>query len=226
MRAEAKYHLDVATATLLQHELHATDFALDPHCVGGGPYTVSSIYLDDPEYRGYADKLAGATRRTKYRLRFYAERLGDEAVQLEHKEKDSQLSWKRTHSFGADDVRRFVRTWSGPVLDHLDPRAGCASAVIFVQYRRLAFEHRVHGVRINFDTHLRWSGIDPQREDLVSQAHFEPLREDQVIAEIKVEREYPREVADLVHRWNLHWRATSKYALCIEQMQRCLLDAF
>ena len=33
-----------------------------------------------------------------------------------------------------------------------------------------------------------------------------------------------REVADLVQRWNLHWQQTSKYAICIEHMQRCLLS--
>ena len=49
-----------------------------------------------------------------------------------------------------------------------------------------------------------------------------PLGEGEVILEAKVPRDYARDLADLVHRWNLHWRETSKYALCIGHMNDCL----
>jgi hypothetical protein len=223
LRVEAKYHLDLATACFLQEELRASGFALDEHCRTSEGYTVSSIYLDDTSFTGYTDKVDGVSRRIKYRFRFYSEEIGDEPIRFEHKEKDGRLSWKRVSRVTPDDVRRFVTSWSGPVLNHLDPRAGYVAPVICVQYQRLAFVHRIHGIRINFDTHLRWRNIDATRQSLVSEASFEPLREDQVILEVKVPREYAREVADLVQRWNLHWQQTSKYAICIEHMQRCLL---
>jgi hypothetical protein len=109
------------------------------------------------------------------------------------------------------------------VLDHLDPRAGYAAPVICVQYQRLAFRHPIDDLRINFDTKLRWRGIDPSRKSLVTEACFAPLAEDQVILEVKVPRTIPAALSDLVHRWNLHWRTTSKYAICIAHMNRSLL---
>ena len=223
MRIEAKYHLDPATAWLLQQELRASGYAIDEHGDDVQGYVVSSIYLDDPCFGSYLDKVDGLARRIKYRLRFYSEEIGGAGIQLEHKEKDSQLSWKRSHSFAYPEVREFVTGWSGPVLDHLDPRAGYAVPVICVQYHRLAFRHPVDDVRINFDSKLRWRGIDPSRPSLVTEACFAPLAEDQLILEVKVPRTVPAALTDLVHRWNLHWRATSKYAICIAHMNRSLL---
>jgi hypothetical protein len=222
VRLEAKYHLDPGTAHLLAEELRVTGWVLDEHAVPQG-YTVSSIYLDDPAYTGYAAKLDGLARRTKVRLRYYADELGDAPLRLEHKEKDNQLSWKRVDRVSAADARRFLREGSGPVRDLLDPGAGCLAPVLCIQYDRLAFEHRLHGARLNFDRRLRWRSIDPGRPGMVSPTCFEPLGADQVILEIKVPRAAARELTDLVFRWNLHWRATSKYELCVSDMARRLL---
>lgn len=222
MRLEAKYHLDVATAHLLAQELRASGYVLDENAAPDG-YTVSSIYLDDAAYGSHSDKLDGLARRARYRIRFYADELDAGPVRLEYKQKDSQLSWKRVDWIPAEAARRFVREGTGPVHDLLDPRAGHLAPVICVQYQRLAFEHDLHGARLNFDTRLCWRSIDPDRPALVSESRFEPLGPDQAILEIKVSRELARDVADLVHRWNLHWRATSKYELCISHMARCLL---
>ena len=38
-----------------------------------------------------------------------------------------------------------------------------------------------------------------------------------MICEIKVPREFSRDIAELVHRWDMHWRATSKYAFDAEK---------
>jgi hypothetical protein len=221
VRIEAKYHLDAGTAELLALELRASGYAVDPHCEAG-PYTVSSIYLDDADFRGYVEKQDGLARRTKYRLRFYAEELGDGPVRLEHKEKDVHLSWKRVDSVRAEDVRVFAREGRGPVADLLDPGAGCVAPVIGVQYERLAFEHAVHGVRINVDTRLRWRAVEPGLPGLLSGLRCEPLAAGQAIVELKVARETAREVTLLVRRWDLHWRATPKYALCLAHMLESL----
>jgi len=223
VRVEAKYHLERGTAWLLEQELRASGFAIDEHGDDVHGYTVSSIYLDDPSFGSYLDKADSVSRRTKYRLRYYAEEIGDARIRLEHKEKDSQLSWKRGHWFAYPEVRQFVTEWRGPVLDHLDPGAGHAVPVICVQYERVAFRHPAHDIRINFDSKLRWRGIDPSRPSLVTQASFAPLAEDQVILELKVPRAVSADMSDLVQRWNLHWRATSKYAICIDDMHRQLL---
>ena len=223
MRIEAKYHVDSAIAFLLQQELRAHGYASDEHGDDVHGYVVSSIYLDDPRFSGYLDKVDGLTRRVKYRLRFYSEEIGDTGIHLEHKEKDSQISWKRSQSFSYPEVHEFVTRWSGPVFEHLDPRAGYAAAVICVQYRRLAFRSPEGDVRINFDSRLRWRGIDPSRRSLVSESCFAPLSDDQVILEVKVPRAIPAALADLVQRWDLHWRATSKYAICIAHMHDSLL---
>ena len=221
MRVEAKYPIDRLSAALLQEELRASGFALDSHCREPDGYTVSTIYLDSPSFAAYTDKQDGLARRVKYRFRFYGEEPGD-AVRFEHKEKDSHLSWKRVDRLPWDAVRTFARDFTGPVLEHLDPRSGYVEPVLCVQYERLAFEHPAQGTRINFDANLRWRDIDRFRSTLLSDAVFEPLEPGQVICEIKVPREYARDVADLVHRWNLHWRAISKYAICIAHRDRCL----
>jgi hypothetical protein len=224
VRIEAKYHVDSAIAFLIEQELRAVGYRSDEHGDDVHGYVVSSIYLDDPRFGSYTDKLDGLARRIKYRLRFYSEEIGETGIHLEHKEKDSQITWKRSRSFSYPEVREFVTRWTGPVLEHLDPRAGHAAAVICVQYQRLAFRSPEGDVRINFDTRLRWRGIDPSRRSLVSESCFAPLRGDQVILELKVPREVPVSLTDFVHRWDLHWRATSKYAICVEHMNHSLLS--
>jgi hypothetical protein len=208
---------------LIQEELRASGYTSDEHGDDVQGYVVSSIYLDDPSFRSYAEKRDGLTRRIKYRLRFYSEEIGETGIHLEHKEKDSQITWKRSYSFSYPEVREFVTRWTGPVLERLDPRAGHVAPVICVQYRRLAFRSPGGEVRINFDTRLRWRGIDPSRRSLVTESCFAPLPDDQVILELKVPREIPVSLTDFVHRWDLHWRATSKYAICIDHMSRSLL---
>jgi hypothetical protein len=214
--------VDPAIAHLIQQELRASGYRSDEHGDDVHGYVVSSIYLDDPSFGSYRDKVDGLTRRIKYRLRFYSEEIGEGAV-LEHKEKDNHLTWKRSRSFSYPEVREFVARGRGPLLDHLDPRSGAATPVICVQYQRLAFRSPLGDARINFDTKLRWRAIDAARPSLVGEACFAPLRDDQVILELKVSREVPVSLTDLVHRWDLHWRATSKYAICIADMNRSLL---
>jgi hypothetical protein len=221
LRVEAKYHLDRARAALFRDELLATGFVRDPHVREPDGYTVSSIYLDRPDLLAFEEKQDGLARRIKYRLRFYGEEPGP-ALRFEQKEKDVQLSWKRVDEVSWEDAQRFVRDFAGPLLECLDPRAGYVEPVVCVQYERLAFEHPVYEARINLDANLRWREVDPAHPTLLGGAVFEPLEPGQVIGEIKVPREYARDVADLVHRWDLHWRATSKYAICIAHRQRCL----
>lgn len=221
MRIESKYHLDSGTAALLRDELCVSGFVADSHAHGPDGYTVSTLYLDTPALTGYEEKLDGLTRRVKYRLRFYGDTPG-ERVRFEHKEKDGPFSWKRVESARWEDVQVLVRHFAGPLLERLDPRSGYVEPSLWVQYERLAFEHPLFRARINFDADLRWRDVDLSRETLAGHAVHAPLAPGQVICEIKVPREYARDVAELVRRWNLHWRATSKYAICIAHRERCL----
>ena len=117
VRIEAKYHVDPAIAYLIQQELRASGCGSDEHGDDVHGYVVSSIYPDDPGFGSYLDKVDGLARRIKYRLRFYSEEIGDTGIHLEHKEKDSQITWKRTHSFSYPEGPRIRDPVAGPVLE-------------------------------------------------------------------------------------------------------------
>ena len=64
--------------------------------VPAGTYTITSLYFDDPENTGLAEKLDGLKLHSKFRLRTYDH--GQELIKLERKDKQGILTEKFTAS--------------------------------------------------------------------------------------------------------------------------------
>lgn len=78
------------------------------------PRRINNVYFDSWDYRAYAENLAGVSRRTKLRYRWYGEEEGPQPGVLEVKHRRNQLGWKQrfpvamrvwTPGWAWDDVR-------------------------------------------------------------------------------------------------------------------------
>ena len=70
LRHEFKYHISYVQYKILQKKL-ATVLKLDSHAGPDGRYHVRSLYFDDFKNAAFFEKMAGVSRRKKYRIRIY-----------------------------------------------------------------------------------------------------------------------------------------------------------
>lgn len=159
-RHEEKYRLSAAQATEL--ELLLANVLQRDQYSAGGPYFIRSLYFDTVDDADYNDKLIGADRRQKIRLRLYD--LNATGVKLEIKNKTGNLSFKQSTNLTraqalalatgqcdfllalpGDTARRaytfFKREWRRPAA--------------LVDYDRTAFTSPVAQVRITLDRNIR-----------------------------------------------------------------------
>ena len=97
-RHELKYVYDGARSYSLQQELVVDGFALRrsyPDRV------VRNVYFDTVGLSCYAESLAGVSKRSKLRLRWYGEMTNAESATVEVKRRLNQLGWKDQYRVGA-----------------------------------------------------------------------------------------------------------------------------
>lgn len=185
-RHELKHRLDAAEADALARRLRR----VLPYDAHGGEhgYRVTSLYFDTPYDEALLEKLNGASRREKFRLRYYG--TDTSRVRLERKSKVAGLGLK---------LRLRMRTRL------LRPRT-------VVAYDRLAFSYAPGNVRVTIDTRLR-AGMgagDFWRPD----ALMLPVDPGLATLEVKWDRFLPDVVAAAVQLSGRRHTSHSKYAAC------------
>ena len=71
-RHELKHLITPAEDRILTDRLGRL-FHRDSHAGPGGVYTVNSLYFDTPDDRALTEKISGADRREKFRIRYYGD---------------------------------------------------------------------------------------------------------------------------------------------------------
>jgi hypothetical protein len=120
---------------------------------------VNNIYFDSPEMDSFHDNVAGATFRSKVRIRWYGDLRGlIEKPVIEFKKKAGLLGSKESYplaSFSVGDdfsrgtVHELLRTSLLP--DFLKPRLACAEPSLVNRYRRKYFRSADGRYRITLD---------------------------------------------------------------------------
>ena len=121
-------------------------FPHDPHAGPDGSYQVTSLYFDTPYDDALREKIDGAGRREKFRLRYY----GTEPtfLKLEKKFKINGLCGKRSAQLTLGQAERLLAGEHGFLLESGDPlltelysklRGRCLGPRTVVRYDREAF---------------------------------------------------------------------------------------
>ena len=218
-RHELKYFINPAELEALRERLKSV-MRLDPHCKGGKPYIIRSLYFDDINDRAYYDKQSGVMHRDKYRIRIYG--LSDKEIFLERKRKMGDLiqksSVKITRRLCEQLISgdpRGLQTSKEPLLQdmYVEMRLNLLRPAVIVDYMREAYQHPAENVRITFDMHLR-SGlhsVDLFNKDLPTVC---PLDENVEILEVKFDTYLPDHIRRLMSGLEMDRSAVSKYVLC------------
>ena len=218
-RHELKYFINPAELEVLRARLRPV-MRLDSHCVGGRPYAIRSLYLDDVDDSAYYDKVAGVMARDKYRIRIY--RHSDQEIFLERKRKLGDLIQKSSVQITRrlceqimDGDPRGMQAASSPLLQdvYVQMRTRLLRPAVIVDYEREAYLHPAENVRITFDLRLR-SGlhsIDLFNPDLPTVCPHDANVE---ILEVKFDEYLPDHIRALLDGIQADRSAVSKYVLC------------
>lgn len=226
-RFELKYLIPLKTADAFKKELGA--YLVPDHHGDGGSYPLTSLYYDSPDLRFYWEKVEGIKFRRKLRIRVYGE-LADltpeTPVFIEIKQRLDRVTQKR----------RIILPYQAALdlCDHqLDPQCTAQDRLVVDEIRGMLAQYRLQpasvvsyarqalvgtdydiGLRVTFDTNLRFAGSHLQLHDTQPEGYLFPP--DWTVMEIKVNERIPYWLTELVARHNLRLTRVSKYARSIE----------
>jgi len=218
-RHELKYFIHPAEVEALRVQLRNA-LKLDPHCRGGRPYVIRSLYFDDIDNSAYFDKVGGVMHRDKYRIRIYGH--SDAEIFLERKRKlgdliqksSVQITRRLCEQIMEGDPRGLYRS-SSPLLQDMfvQMRTKLLRPSVIVDYEREAYLHPVENVRITFDLKLR-SGLHSTELFNPDIPTISPLDGNLEILEVKFDNYLPHHIARLLAETRAQRSAVSKYVLC------------
>ena len=218
MRHEFKHQISPPEDLVLSGRLRRL-FAHDAHAGPDGSYRVTSLYFDTPYDAALREKLDGADRREKFRLRYYE---ADPAwLKLEKKFKVNGLCGKRSARLSREEGERLLAGDAGFLLQLEEPvlrelyhklRGSLLAPRTAVCYDREAFLYAPGNVRVTLDRNLR-TGRSPL--DFLRPERFllKPL-EGLTVLEVKYDAFLPELVSMAVQVPGRRAAACSKYALC------------
>ena len=218
-RHELKYFINPAELDALRARLRPV-LQMDPHCRGGRPYVIRSLYFDDVDDSAYYDKQAGVMHRDKYRIRIY--RYSDKEIFLERKRKMGDLIQKSSVQITrrlCDQLTSGNPTGlykaNNPLLQdmYVQMRTQLLRPKVIVDYERLAWLHPAENLRVTFDLNLR-TGLNSVDLFNPNVRTICPLNGREQILEVKFDNYLPDHVAGLLRDVRADHSAVSKYVLC------------
>ncbi len=120
---------------------------------------VNNVYFDTPDLAAYRENLSGTSRRTKLRLRWYADTPSPDAAAIELKHRQNDLGWKSHFPIGPFDLG--AQSWMALIrtIRKQLPQAARLSfdahpePILINRYHREYFERPERDVRITLDWH-------------------------------------------------------------------------
>ncbi len=190
----------------------------DAHAANGG-YNIRSLYFDTPTDRALREKIDGADRREKFRIRYYD---GDTSfLKLEKKSKLNGLCNKRAEQISFERAQ-LIANGGIPETDEASPpllreliykmkTQGLAPKAV-VDYTREPFVYPPGNVRVTFDRKLRTS---LQCRDFLSDSLITvPAGDELILMEVKWDAFLPDIIRDSIQLTGRRAGAFSKYAQC------------
>ncbi len=215
-RHELKYDINYSAYLALRSRIR-TVMKADPHVSESGKYLIRSIYFDNYNDKALQEKINGAAKREKFRIRWYNDDFS--FVTLEKKMKVNQLTMKIDAEWSEEELKCFISGDTAWMMSHkndltrelyvkmkiqqLRPR-------VVVSYIREPYIFSVGNVRVTFDTEIRSSLYS---RDFLSDTDIEVTEEPgHTILEVKYDDFLPDIIACLVQSENCRQIAFSKYS--------------
>ena len=161
LRHEFKYQISLREDLILAGRLRSL-LEHDRHAGKDGSYRVTSLYFDTPYDRAYRQKLNGAARREKFRLRYYGADTG--VIRLEKKYKINGLCGKRSARLTLPQTEELLAGRIDFLLESREPlltefyskiRGQGLEKKTIVCYDREAFCFEPGNVRVTLDRNVR-----------------------------------------------------------------------
>jgi len=162
-RHELKHYINAADYAQLRARL-STVAKPDGYAAADGGYKIRSLYFDNYSDKAVIEKLAGLSRREKFRLRYYN---GDTSfIRLERKSKANRLAYKENVAITAEQCAALLagnygclKTPNAPLLMELYTKIHYQNLrpKNIVEYSREAYIYRAGNVRVTFDSNIRTS---------------------------------------------------------------------
>ena len=192
----------------------------DPHADENGTYLIRSIYFDNDDNKALKEKITGAARREKFRIRYYNDDFN--YVTLEKKQKINELCKKVECSLTKDEMcdilsgdLDFMKSHTAPLVRELytDMKTQQLRPKVLVSYRREPYIFRPGNVRVTFDSGIKTAplGCDfPERIYEVSATDDPGM----MIMEVKYDDFLPNIISCIVNEGNIRQQSFSKYEAC------------
>ena len=219
-RHEIKYRINGGTYHILRSRFAAV-MQPDSHAKNG-MYRVTSLYFDDIYRTAYKDKMNGALKRKKYRIRAYD--LSPELIHLEEKIKHGSVGYKKSTTITKEQYCRILAGDYSFLGDesYTDTAGGDMfasnsavrlSPAVIVDYIREPFICMAGNVRITFDMKIAAcsNGFDMFAEGNIYENAM-PLND--VVLEIKYDSFIPDHILHLFTDIPAVQESVSKYMIC------------
>ncbi len=202
---------------------------LDPYIVDSGKnyYTINSLYYDTSGFGCYREKIAGTSKRKKFRLRYYNTLKSDSYVFIEIKRKVDSVVIKDRVQLSQDETKDiFVNNNYSKYLNRGDDATlnefvwaklmNSMTPKVNVKYDRRPLVAKCDNkFRVTFDYNLRASKTDWLTGQEYSEKEVMP---GYLVLELKYNDFLPIWFYDIIKKFNLQRVAFSKYCNCLEKV--------
>jgi len=162
-RQEHKFYINYADYVTLRSRLRAIAQA-DKHTNKDGGYKIRSLYFDNYMDKAVTEKLAGISRREKFRIRYYNDNI--DFIRLEKKAKVNRLTYKESVRITKEQCAEILsgnyeclnNEGSSLMLElYAKIRSQALRPKNIVDYDREVYVYPTGNVRITFDSKVRMS---------------------------------------------------------------------
>lgn len=162
-RHELKYQINASDYIRLHSRLKYV-MRHDENSGEAGGYKIRSLYFDNYSDKAVFEKLAGVSRREKFRIRLYND--DPSLIRLEKKSKINRLCYKESTVLSQEQCREILSgryvAFKGPddpLLMELYVKMRCQNLRprTIVDYYREAYVYPAGNVRVTFDTRIKTS---------------------------------------------------------------------
>ncbi len=219
-RHELKYCIRTADYYAIRQRLRAV-MKPDQFAGADGRYVVRSIYFDNMDDKALREKINGAQKREKFRIRYYNDDLS--FISLEKKIKRNNLCMKIAARLTEEECRAVLCGTSGFMRNHefelvrelyckMNFQRLCPK--VLVSYVREPYVYAAGNVRVTFDFQIRSSLFHRKflEETMADVAVADSP--DEMILEVKFDSFLPEEIQSLLQTEGIRQQAYSKYGAC------------
>ena len=218
-RHELKYICHEAELEVIERKLLCV-MKPDSHADENGEYLIRSVYFDNADNKALSEKVIGASRREKFRIRYYNDDLS--FVTLEKKQKINDLCKKIDCALTRDELCDILSGDIDFMKDHPEQlvrelyacmKTQSLCPKVLVSYKREPYIYSPGNVRITFDSNIRTSSF--LRNGLENIQDL-PATDDanMMIMEVKYDDFLPDIIKTIVNEGNIVQQSFSKYEAC------------